>query len=210
MTTSIWRYSHLTLAISSSIFVLIAAVTGIVLTFEPISKQLSEYSIPNTENITLAETISELQKQYDEVISITVDENDFVTASVITKEGKSATFYVNPFTGEKLGEPEKKHPVFQFATSLHRSLFLKSTGRFIIGFVSFLLSLIAISLLATNDVTSRFEGPAIGPRDNATPTDGAMRAMVTRKGATTYPRGPILEYLCAVVFGSIAGTPKKD
>nr|WP_299036007.1 PepSY domain-containing protein [uncultured Tenacibaculum sp.] len=145
MTTSIWRYSHLTLAISSSIFVLLAAVTGIILAFEPISKQLSEYSISNTENITLAETISELQKQYDEVISITVDENDFVTASVITKEGKSATFYVNPFTGEKLGEPEKKHPVFQFATSLHRSLFLKSTGRFIIGFVSFLLSLIAIT-----------------------------------------------------------------
>ena len=66
-------------------------------------------------------------------ITTTLDENDFVTASVITKEGKSATFYVNPFTGEKLGEPEKKHPVFQFATSLHRSLFLKSTGRFIVG-----------------------------------------------------------------------------
>ncbi|WP_028890893.1 PepSY domain-containing protein [Tenacibaculum sp. 47A_GOM-205m] len=145
MTTSIWRYSHLTLAISSSLFIFVAAITGIILAFEPISKQLSEYSISNTKEITLAQTISELQKQYDEVISITVDENDFVTTSVITKEGKSATFYVNPFTGKKLGEPEKKHPVFQFATSLHRSLFLKSTGRFIVGFVSFLLSLIAIT-----------------------------------------------------------------
>ncbi len=145
MTTSIWRYSHLTLAISSSLFIFVAAITGIILAFEPISKQLSEYSISNTKEITLAQTISELQKQYDEVISITVDENDFVTTSVITKEGKSATFYVNPFTGKKLGELEKKHPVFQFATSLHRSLFLKSTGRFIVGFVSFLLSLIAIT-----------------------------------------------------------------
>ncbi|MGG6232015.1 PepSY domain-containing protein [Tenacibaculum sp. SDUM215027] len=145
MTTSIWRYSHLTLAISSFLFVLVAAVTGIVLSFEPISKQLSDYSISNTEEITLAQTISELQKQYDEIISITIDENDFVTASVVTKEGKSDTFYVNPTTGEKLGNMEKKKPIFQFATSLHRSLFLKSTGRFIVGFISFLLCLIAVT-----------------------------------------------------------------
>ncbi|MEE4000555.1 PepSY domain-containing protein [Tenacibaculum sp. FZY0031] len=145
MTTSIWRYSHLTLAISSFLFVLVAAVTGIVLSFEPISKQLSDYSISNTEEITLAQTISALQKQYDEIISITVDENDFVSASVVTKEGKSDTFYIHPITGEKLGDIEKKNPIFQFATSLHRSLFLKSTGRFIVGFMSFLLCLIAVT-----------------------------------------------------------------
>ncbi|MDX8554740.1 PepSY domain-containing protein [Tenacibaculum sp. 1B UA] len=143
MTTSIWRYSHLTLAISSFLFLLIASLTGIILAFEPISKQLSDYNISNTEEITLAQTISVLQKQYDEVISISVDENDFVSASVVTKEGKSDTFYVNPTTGEKLGDIEKKKPIFQFATSLHRSLFLKSTGRFIVGFISFLLCLIA-------------------------------------------------------------------
>ncbi|MEQ3499507.1 PepSY domain-containing protein [Tenacibaculum sp. SSH1-16] len=145
MTTSIWRYSHLTLAISSFLFLLVASFTGIILAFEPISKQLSDYSISNTKEITLAQTISVLQKQYDEVISITIDENDFVSASVVTKEGKSDTFYVNPTTGEKLGDIEKKKPIFQFATSLHRSLFLKSTGRFIVGFISFLLSLIAIT-----------------------------------------------------------------
>nr|BFF40369.1 hypothetical protein BACY1_21740 [Tenacibaculum mesophilum] len=145
MTTSIWRYSHLTLAISSFLFLLVASFTGIILAFEPISKQLSDYSISNTKEITLAQTISVLQKQYDEVISITIDENDFVSASVVTKEGKSDTFYVNPTTGEKLGDIEKKKPIFQFATSLHRSLFLKSTGRFIVGFISFLLCLIAIT-----------------------------------------------------------------
>ena len=145
MTTSIWRYSHLTLAISSFLFILVAAFTGIILAFEPITKQLSDYNISNTEEITLAQTISKLQKQYDEVISITVDENNFVTASVVTKEGKSDTFYVNPTTGEKLGDIEKKKPIFQFATSLHRSLFLKSTGRFIVGVISFLLCLIAVT-----------------------------------------------------------------
>ncbi len=145
MTIAVWRYSHLTLAISSFLFILIASITGIVLAFEPISKQLSTYSIRNTENIQLAQTISTLQKKHNEIVSITVDENSFVTASVITKEGKNATFYINPSTGEKLGDIEKKNPIFQFATNLHRSLFLKSTGRFIVGFVSFLLCLIAIT-----------------------------------------------------------------
>ena len=129
----------------SFLFLLVASLTGIILAFEPISKQLSDYSISNTKEITLAQTISVLQKQYDEVISITIDKNDFVSASVVTKEGKSDTFYVNPNTGEKLGDIEKKKPIFQFATSLHRSLFLKSTGRFIVGFISFLLCLIAIT-----------------------------------------------------------------
>ncbi|UTD16903.1 FAD-binding oxidoreductase [Tenacibaculum mesophilum] len=133
------------MAISSFLFLLVASLTGIILAFEPISKQLSDYNISNTKEITLAQTISVLQKQYDEVISITIDKNDFVSASVVTKEGKSDTFYVNPNTGEKLGDIEKKKPIFQFATSLHRSLFLKSTGRFIVGFISFLLCLIAIT-----------------------------------------------------------------
>lgn len=145
MTTTVWRYSHLTLAISSFIFILTASVTGIILSFEPITKQLSTYSIANTHNITLAQTISTLKKEYDEVLSITIDENNYITTSAVTKEGKSDTFYVHPITGKKLGDIEKKHPVFQFATSLHRSLFLKSTGRFIVGFVSFLLCLIAIT-----------------------------------------------------------------
>src|SRR5690606_9853089 len=35
--------------------------------------------------------------------------------------------------------------IFQFSTTLHRSLFLKAPGRFLIGFVSFLLFLIAVS-----------------------------------------------------------------
>src|SRR5690606_21401199 len=39
----------------------------------------------------------------------------------------------------------EKAPIFQFSTNLHRSLFLKSTGRFIIGLVSFFLLLIGIS-----------------------------------------------------------------
>ena len=145
MTLSIWRYSHLSLAVSSFMFILIAAVTGIVLSFEPISDKLKPYSITDIESISVAETITALNEKYDEIISLDVDINNFVLASVVTKEGKGKTFYINPITAENIGEYIPKSEVFRFATSLHRSLFLKKTGRFFVGLTSFLLFLITVS-----------------------------------------------------------------
>ncbi|WP_430409031.1 PepSY domain-containing protein [Kordia sp.] len=145
MTISIWRYSHLALAISSSLFIIIASITGIILAFEPISKQLTPFAVDNLDEISIANTVDVLQKNYDEVINLKITNDNFVVASVITNEGESETFYINPNTGEKLGERIEKAPIFKFATNLHRSLFLKGTGRFIVGFVSFLLFLIAIT-----------------------------------------------------------------
>ncbi len=145
MTISIWRYSHLILALSSAIFVFVASVTGAILAFEPISNQLYDYQVQDAQKLSVAETLVALEQEYDEVVSIEVDENGFVKASVVTKSGKAKTFYVDPFTGKKLGDLIQKAPLFEFATNLHRSLFLKSTGRFIIGFVSLLLCLIAIT-----------------------------------------------------------------
>nr|WP_321223300.1 PepSY domain-containing protein [uncultured Psychroserpens sp.] len=143
MTISIWRFSHLILALISSIFIVLASVTGMILAFEPISNQLQPYGFDT--DITVSKTIKNLTNRYDEIITIETDENDFIIASVITKEGESDTFYINPNTGEKVGALIEKDPIFSFATNLHRSLFLKSTGRFIVGFVSFLLILMALS-----------------------------------------------------------------
>ena len=65
MMLSIWRYSHLTLAIASFVFILIASVTGIILAFEPISEQLKPYAV--TEDISLGKTLQQLQNNYEEV-----------------------------------------------------------------------------------------------------------------------------------------------
>ncbi|WP_299439745.1 PepSY domain-containing protein [uncultured Aquimarina sp.] len=145
MTISLWRYSHLVLAISSAIFLSIASVTGIILALEPMSNAVQPYAIGDIENITIAETIAVLQREYKEVITITVEDSNFVVASVITKEGKGEKIYVNPRTGEKLGNPEQKASIFKFATNLHRSLFLKSVGRFFVGLVSLLLVIIVVT-----------------------------------------------------------------
>ncbi|WP_235989358.1 PepSY domain-containing protein [Psychroserpens algicola] len=143
MTMSIWRFSHFLLALISSVFIVLASVTGMILAFEPISNQLQSYGF--NDEVTIATTIENLQGRYDEIITIEIDENDFVVASVITKAGESETFFINPETGEKLGDLIEKAPLFSFSTNLHRSLFLKSIGRFIVGLVSFFLVLMAIS-----------------------------------------------------------------
>ena len=145
MTLSIWRYSHLTLAVSSSIFILLASLTGIILAFEPISNRIQPYTTNNLNEITVAEIATTLRENYTEIISLEIDKNNWVTVSIINDSGENEIFYINPKTGENLGNPSETNSIFKFATNLHRSLFLKSFGRFFIGLTSFLLFLISIT-----------------------------------------------------------------
>ncbi|MGB1312109.1 MAG: hypothetical protein ACPG54_00615 [Bizionia paragorgiae] len=62
MTISIWRYSHLALAVSSFVFVFLASVTGIVLAFQPISEQLQPFKSEGFDTASLAETLSVFKK----------------------------------------------------------------------------------------------------------------------------------------------------
>lgn len=131
------------LALVSFVFILLASVTGIILAAEPISEQLKLY--PTTSQVTIGETIQHLKKDYPEVLYIAVNQNNVVSASVFTEEGTQETFYIHPKTAKKIGEVKEQAPIFSFATNLHRSLFLKTTGRFLIGLASFILLLIALS-----------------------------------------------------------------
>ena len=145
MIISIWRYSHLILAVSSFVFILIASVTGVILAFEPVSYQLSDYKVEGSDQVLLMDAFEKIQTHYDEVFNLSVDENGLVSVSAIDKEGNMGDFYINPTTGEQLGVVEDQQPLFEFVTSLHRSLFLKGFGRFFIGLSALCLLLIAIT-----------------------------------------------------------------
>ncbi|MGJ5641668.1 PepSY domain-containing protein [Formosa sp. S-31] len=145
MTISIWRYSHLALAVSSFVFIVLAALTGVILAFEPISNQVQPYKAERFDDIYLGETLTKLKQVYPEVLELKVDVNSFVSASVITNEGDADQFYINPRTGEKLGALIEKTPFFNWATNFHRSLFLKTIGRIFVGITSFLLLVIALT-----------------------------------------------------------------
>lgn len=145
MTISIWRYSHLALAVATSLFLIVASITGLILALEPIADAAQRHNVANLGKVYLSETLKALEQEYEETLELEVDANDFVLASVITWEGESERIYINPVNGGKLGYPKEKAPLFQWTTSLHRSLFLKGIGRFFVGLISFLLCLITVT-----------------------------------------------------------------
>lgn len=145
MTISVWRYSHLTLAVSSFIFIALAAVTGIVLALEPISNKLPDYKASGFNQITVAQALPAIKKSYTDITEISVDANQFVIVKAADSTGKNVEVYVHPITGATLGKVSKQSDFFQWVTALHRSLFLHEAGRFFVGLTCFLLLLIALS-----------------------------------------------------------------
>ncbi|RKS95582.1 sulfite reductase (NADPH) flavoprotein alpha-component [Flavobacterium limicola] len=145
MTLSFWRYAHLALAVFSAAFLVLASVTGVILAVDAIQEKTPPYKVENFDKITLGETLPILRKTYPEITELSVNHNQFVTLQGIDQEDNDVNAYIDARTGKILGEPIKKSEFIQWTTALHRSLFLKETGRFIVGFVSFLLVLISIS-----------------------------------------------------------------
>ncbi len=145
MIVSVWRYSHFCLAVSSFILLTLAALTGIILAFEPIKENAKGYKVNHFDTVTLAHSIPVLKEKMPELQELSVNDYNFVTANYTDKSGHDKTVYINPVNGTILGVPQKQSPFFEWVTSLHRSLFLHETGRLIVGIVAFLLILIAIS-----------------------------------------------------------------
>ena len=145
MTISVWRYSHLALAVSSFLLLILASVTGIILAFEPVSQKLQPFRADNFSEITLAQSLPVLRKAYPDISELTVDANQFVQIKASDGDGKNLEAYVNPTTGKILGKPNKQSEFFAWVTALHRSLFIHETGRFFIGLTAFLLLLITVS-----------------------------------------------------------------
>ena len=145
MTLSIWRYAHLALAIVSSAFLIVLSVTGVILAYDAVDEKMPPYKVENFNDITLAQVIPTLRENYFEVIEVKVDHNQFVVLDAMDEEGNAFQAYIDPTTGQKIGEVKPKSSFIQWVTALHRSLFLKEPGRAIVGVISFLLMLISIS-----------------------------------------------------------------
>lgn len=142
MSLSLWRVAHLWLAIISTIFLLIASITGAILSFEPIYQKSHPYHVREADDLQLSEVITNVVNQHEEAINIARDKNGFISVQTLEED---VPFYINPFTGEKIGETLRTPRIFEFSRTLHRSLFLGKTGRFLIGISSVVLLFIALS-----------------------------------------------------------------
>ena len=145
MTVSIWRYAHLMLALLASVVLVVASLTGVVLAIDTANEKISPYAVENFDTLTLDQILPKLRKTYPEISNVSVDYNQFVSLEAYDSDGNEVKGYIDPISGKILGDKIEKSEFVQWNIALHRSLFLHETGRFVVGFASFLFFLIAIS-----------------------------------------------------------------
>src|SRR5690606_3050206 len=136
---------HLTLAVFSFAFLLIASITGVILAIDAVNEKMPPYKVAGFNEITLAQSLPALREVYPEALELSLDHNQCVTYVEFNEEGDDFKSVIPPITGQVFCPPLLKSNVIPWITSLHRSLFVHETGRFLDGFVSFLLLLITIS-----------------------------------------------------------------
>lgn len=141
MTLSIWRWAHLALALVSGLFLIVLSVTGVILAIGAV--ETDAYRVD--EEITLAEALPILSQVYPEITDLTVDHRGFAALQAVDAEGNSIHAWINPRTGLVYEAVKNPSDFIQWNTALHRSLFLKETGRILVGVVSFLLLIISIT-----------------------------------------------------------------
>ena len=135
----------MSLALISALFLIVAAITGIVLAFSTIQSKQTKYSAKNLDKVTISNFIETLNQSYSEIIEISVDDNQYLKVKATDLNGDGKNFYANPLDGSIIGDIKKESTTFSLFRNIHRSLLLKKTGRFIIGIISFILFLMSVT-----------------------------------------------------------------
>lgn len=143
MIAGFWRNAHFLLAITISLFLILASISGALLGIEAAMNRTAPQAV-SLEEITLGEAKEKIEAQFSEVYEIEITPKGYVIVNGANNE-RYSSFYVNPKDGLILGEVKPPSPFFQFIRSFHRSLYLKETGRFLVSFVSFLTVLLVLS-----------------------------------------------------------------
>ncbi len=87
MVSSVWRFAHLALALLSFSFLTIASITGVILAIDVVNEQNKSYKSEDFNDLTLAESITNLREVYPEILELNVDTNHYVTIEGFDEEG---------------------------------------------------------------------------------------------------------------------------
>lgn len=138
------RAIHFLLAISSALFLFLASITGAYLGGVAFYNRFQSTSFNELETVSLEETISNVKAHFTETYGIKKTPSDQIIVQGVYQD-EFDDFYVNPFSGKPIEKVKNPSAFYDAVLALHRSLFLKKTGRFIVGFVSLLLVLLAFT-----------------------------------------------------------------
>ncbi|WP_304235136.1 PepSY domain-containing protein [Jiulongibacter sediminis] len=142
-----WRKLHYLLAAVAGFFILLASGTGLILSIEPFV--LHQYAVSGEidKNLKFNEFQNKLQENFLEVFSLEKDAYGNIKVEGIGLEA-DGTFFLSANSGEIVEAPQPVATVFNFSRDLHRSLFLKTPGRVLMGITSFAMLFLAISGIA--------------------------------------------------------------
>ncbi|QSS96080.1 PepSY domain-containing protein [Psychroflexus sp. ALD_RP9] len=142
----IWRTTHRILALAASLFIILASITGSILAIEPVLERNKNISASNKAlDQDLGFFLAKIKDNYPEISRLDRNQFDQVSVEQLGDDFDIETFYINPINFNRLSKLGERHPVFEFTEALHRSLFLKSTGRLMVGFTAICLVLLCIS-----------------------------------------------------------------
>ena len=139
-----WRNLHFLSTCLGGIFIFLASITGSILAIEPWFLSQNAVSGQTDSNLTLTAFQKKLAENFIEIFSIEKDAYGNLKVEGITLE-KEGNLYVDAQSGKVISAPEELSPIFDWSRDLHRSLFLKTPGRILVGLGSLALVFLAIS-----------------------------------------------------------------
>lgn len=142
-----WRGIHYISTLFAGGFILLAALTGCILAVEPWLLSQNAVSGQPDAQLTLTAFQEKLAEHFLEVFSLEKDAYGNIKVEGIGME-KEGTLYVSARTGEVLEAPKALAHLFNFSRDIHRSLFLKTPGRILVGLASLALVFLAVSGIA--------------------------------------------------------------
>lgn len=143
-------WTHLIAGIAAGVIILVMAVTGALMAFEPqviewAEKSIRKVEVPaNAVRLNLNEITVRAQATSQTPVSGVVMWND-AKSSVMVSFGRDVSLFVNPYSGEILGAYSKIHGVMNFIESIHRRLATKEKGRIVTGAANAFFLFLALS-----------------------------------------------------------------
>lgn len=145
MVYKIWRQAHMWLAAFCSVFLLLAATTGLFLALSTTREHIQNPISREALVLPLSDVATRLSERYGELVSLEVRYDGVVLLEAWGAEGEEIRLAVDPTTGDSLGVPREPSELVRWVTSLHRSLFLHDLGRVFVGGFTCLFLLILLT-----------------------------------------------------------------
>ncbi|GHB52577.1 PepSY domain-containing protein [Persicitalea jodogahamensis] len=139
-----WRQLHFVSTVVAGLFIFLASVTGCILAVEPWFLSQNAVSGAANPDLKLVDFQSKLSENFLEVFSFEKDAYGNIKVEGIGLE-EEGTLFVSAESGSVLQPPPKLSRLFDTSRDLHRSLFLKTPGRILVGLAALALVFLSIS-----------------------------------------------------------------